>query len=348
MYDGINELTKADKLKLIRKVASEGVTHIHLLGGEPLVLPYIDEIIEECVKNGIYVSLNTNGHRLDYDISLCDLFAKNNVGVSFSVDGSNKKSHDTMRANGSFDIVMKAAENYGKSIQKYGLNTISAFYITLTPDNMNDDYSELFALADSYNVNNIILGVLIPKGAGEKNYDSSELTIDIIISQSKKFVQLGEQYKNIKVSFPFQTPLLIKYLNDELGTDLELCYTKCKSGVSEYQLQVDGALYPCVYVNDSFLTNVNKNDIRQENNLLEHGFDNILNNNFYKSFYGCMSDKKCIAHVTPCNKCPYYNSLDICRPCALQHGDKNCDVQDFHKSEICKEILKRNGDNFYF
>lgn len=146
----------------------DGVTKIHLLGGEPLILPYIGEIIEECTKNNIYVSLNTNGYRLNEDIELCKCFARNNVGVSFSVDGSTRSSHDRMRGKGSFDLVMKSVENYGKCISKYDNLIISAFYITLTPDNMNDDFSILFKMAEKFHVNNIILGVLISKGAGEK------------------------------------------------------------------------------------------------------------------------------------------------------------------------------------
>ncbi len=350
MYDNISELSKEEKLELIRKAANDGVTKIHLLGGDPLILPYIDEVIEECTKNNIYVSLNTNGHRLDKDIALCELFAKNNVGVSFSVDGGNKNSHDIMRGNGSFDIVMKAAENYGKAISKYEQQIISAFYITLTPDNMNDDFSDLFAIAQEYHINNIILGVLIPKGAGEKNYDSTELTVDRIISKTEDFVKLGMNYKDIKVSFPYQTPLLLKYLNDTLGTDYGLCYTKCKAGITDYQLQIDGSIFPCVYINDPLKGSkiCDPQEIRSNNNFLHHSIEEIVKNDFFTPFYECLEKPENFSHVSPCNKCPYCNVLDICRPCAHQHIKNNSDVPEFHRNKICEEILVRNGNNFYF
>lgn len=245
-----------------------------------------------------------------------------------------------MRGSGSFDIVMKAAENYGKAIKQYEHSIISAFYITLTPDNMNDNFSDLFDSADKFGINNIILGVLIPKGAGKKNYDATELTIEKIITKTEEFVNLGKEHKNIKVSFPYQTPLLLKYLNEKLGTDFGLCYTKCKAGVTDYQLQIDGSIFPCVYINEPLEESKIRDlqQVRKNNNFLKHSIEDIVQNDFFTPFYKCLEKPENFSHVSPCNICPYCNVLDICRPCAHQHLENNPDVPEFHRNKVCEEM----------
>lgn len=345
MYDNIKELNKDEMIEVVRIASKNGVSRIHLLGGEPTVLPYLDEVITEMSKNNISVSMNTNGLILYKDIELCKVLANNNVHISFSIDGACAETHDRIRDKGSFSKVIQAAKNYISYVDN---NVAVAFYITLTPDNKNDDFLKLFKIASEIGINNIVLGVLIPMGAGKVNYNIDELSIKDILDKTSEFVELQKCYPNIKVSFPYQTPLLLKYLNEKHHTNYGLCYSKCKSGVQEYQLQPDGVLFQCILLTDqNKLLNL-PNKIRDENNILKNEFESIVNNSYFHSMINNMNNKKFYSHVEPCNVCPYNKKLDICRPCSHQHNSQMSDSVEFHKNKICIEILSQNNNNFYY
>lgn len=106
------------------------------------------------------------------------------------------------------------------------------------------------------------------------------------------------KYKDIKVSFPYQTPLLLKYLNHTLGTDYGLCYTKCKAGITDYQLQIDGSIFPCVYINDPLEGSkiCDPQEVRSNNNFLQHSIEEIVKNDFFTPFYECLEKPENFSH----------------------------------------------------
>ncbi|MDD6795545.1 MAG: radical SAM protein [Clostridiaceae bacterium] len=345
MYDETKELSNDEKLKLIDKLSDDGITRIHLLGGEPTTVKNIQDIIAYATKKGIYVSMNTNGVEMSRNLDMCKCFAENNVGVSFSIDGPTADIHDITRGNGSFDKVVLAARNYKKYAED---KTVVAFYITLTPDNKNSNFSNLFELADEIGVNNIVLGVLIPMGAGKKNYNGEVLSMEEIIGTAEKFINLNKKYKKIKVSFPFQTPLLLQYFNEKIGTNFGLCYSKCRAAVQEYAMQPDGTIYPCIYLNKAKSAyGCTESELKQKNNLCKNKLDDILENKFYSTVINKLNDESLYGKIEPCNKCPYNLELDICRPCSFQDVDEAQNNIDFHRNKICKYILEQNHNNFY-
>jgi radical SAM protein with 4Fe4S-binding SPASM domain len=346
MYKELNVLGKEEIFSIINSFPANNVGRVHLLGGEPMVVPYILDVVKEIRRVGINLSLNTNGFRLDHDMEACNVLAENNVGVSFSIDGVDMDTNDIVRGKGSFERVVNAARNYSKTLLKLDRkDVICAFYFTITPDNKKDDFSSFFNFASNIGINTIIIGVLIPLGAGQKNYNYNDLTSQEVLSLTENICKIGMSYPDIQLSFPYQTPLLLQYLNSKLGTKFGLCYAKCKSGKTEYSLQADGSLFPCVFVSN--LTTVANNEQREENGLLNSSIESITNNEYYTNFLEKMNDSKLVNNVEPCNKCPYNINLDICRPCPYQHGDSSDAQNEFHKNSLCSIILRSNGGNYY-
>src|ERR1019366_10370354 len=59
-----DELTTEEKLNLIDQMGEEWVPFVAFAGGEPLVLPDLWKVLEQCRKRGIHVTLATNGTML--------------------------------------------------------------------------------------------------------------------------------------------------------------------------------------------------------------------------------------------------------------------------------------------
>jgi radical SAM protein with 4Fe4S-binding SPASM domain len=346
MYKNIETLNRDDIFSVIKSLPDNQVGRIHLLGGEPMTVPFILDIVKEVRKNGIHISLNTNGYRLSNDINACKFFADNDVGISFSIDGVDIATNDIVRGKGSFDTITKAAKNYADALAAAGKNdVISAFYFTITPDNKHNDFHKLFELASEIGINTLIVGVLIALGAGKENYSNDGLDAKEILRLTKEISEISLNFPKIKLSFPYQTPLLLKYLNNNLKTNFGLCYSKCKSGKTEFSLQADGSLFPCIFVSN--LYNAATSELRKQNNLLSYSIDNITENEYYENFIKKMDNKSIVTNITPCNKCPYNIKLDICSPCPYQNIDNSLATNEFHKKSICEVILNSNDNDYY-
>ena len=182
---------------------------------------------------------------------------------------------------------------------------------------------------------------MILLGYGKENYNGNTLSVDELLDISTKIARISKDYPEITLSFPFQTPLFLKYLGNELNTDLGLCYSKCKSGICEFSLEPDGSLFPCIYISKDYICETNH--CLQENNLLEYDFKQIVGNAFFDSVKNKLNEKAILDSISPCNKCPYNIELGLCRPCTFQHSVA---TDDFHKNHLCEAILRRTNNVF--
>lgn len=56
-----DELTNSQWLALIDELASRGTRQIYLMGGEPLIHPFFDDIVERIKSHGMICDVVTNG-----------------------------------------------------------------------------------------------------------------------------------------------------------------------------------------------------------------------------------------------------------------------------------------------
>ncbi len=95
--DLAGELTFTEVQDLVFQGRALGLSGVKLLGGEPLMLPYIWEFIDFLVSEKLRIMIETNGTLVDDDIAArlagCDPF------VSISLDGSDDETHALLRGN---------------------------------------------------------------------------------------------------------------------------------------------------------------------------------------------------------------------------------------------------------
>lgn len=101
-----NELSTKDALRLARELAKEGTRWLCLAGGEPLLRDDLKEIIGECKKNRIFISLSTNGCSRESIKQLKNAGLTQLDEIFISLDGD-EKSHDSMRGQGTYKKVIE-------------------------------------------------------------------------------------------------------------------------------------------------------------------------------------------------------------------------------------------------
>jgi len=99
-----DELPTEDIFRIVDQLKSLGTIRVSLTGGEPLMRDDIGRIVNYIHKKGIETKLNSNGSLVKERIR--DL--RNLDILTLSLDGD-RKAHDSIRGEGSYDEVMEAA-----------------------------------------------------------------------------------------------------------------------------------------------------------------------------------------------------------------------------------------------
>ncbi len=103
------ELTLNEILKILDELVKLGIKRIDFTGGEVTLRGDLETILEETRKRGVeIITINTNGTLLSERI--VEILAKNDVKVYLSVDGANRKTHESIRGIGTWDKIFKSAE----------------------------------------------------------------------------------------------------------------------------------------------------------------------------------------------------------------------------------------------
>lgn len=148
-------------MKLIKKALTEakelGFKHIALTGGEPILYPEFDELVDLICDFGLSWSIVTNGSLYKkYDNSI-DSHKDKLKFITLSLDGGTEATHDFIRQKGSFKKVCEAAEYYKSKGAFVRLN------FTLTSKNILE-IPEFVKVALSLKVNAIRVAATIPTG----------------------------------------------------------------------------------------------------------------------------------------------------------------------------------------
>ena len=94
-----------------------------LVGGEPFLYPYIDDLVDYIVSKNVYLNLTTNGFLLDRHLGA----AKKAAEVSISLDG-NEDSHNSNRGKFNFEQSVKGIDLAVKNGVKVRLCTVITRY----------------------------------------------------------------------------------------------------------------------------------------------------------------------------------------------------------------------------
>ncbi len=99
--------------KILSRFNQHSVSHIGLLGGEPLIVPYIHEVLIDLNDKLIPYTVTTNGQILEEHV-LKILAESARVNIMVSINGPDEASHDLIRGKGAFK---NAVSNVRRMIQ---------------------------------------------------------------------------------------------------------------------------------------------------------------------------------------------------------------------------------------
>lgn len=176
-------LTVADVWELSRQADEMGLAHIDITGGEPLLFPDLDQLVEAINPAKFYIQVDTNGWLMT------DEKAKHlkSIGVDkiqLSLDSLSAKEHDAFRQRpGSHERALRAID----SIQKAGLNAQISTVVT-RQRLKSEEFIKFLEFAKSKGV---AVSVCWPKpvGAWEGKFDG------LINKKDREyFRELGKQY----------------------------------------------------------------------------------------------------------------------------------------------------------
>jgi len=210
--------------KIVDIIVEYGTERIMFLGGEPILYPWIFEIIEYAKKKNLVTCMSSNGTLLGSE----EIKALKEVGLDhlqISIDGL-EKTHDKIRGRGTFAKAQKALS----LAKNAGIHTYAKF--TLLEDNADETID---VVLDCYKKGiSCDVGLGIPVGSFSSKPISPEkyFTIFTYLFQLKKKLNL----KNFLPDFSLE-----EFLEKGYASSL------CPAGRGIFALTIDRKLSPCPF-----------------------------------------------------------------------------------------------------
>ena len=189
------ELDLYEKLQVVDDFAAIGTTAIGFTGGEPILDPHTPDLIRRAVDQGIMTHLSSNGFACKDRQSTIDLFDLGLQGISISIDGGCKSTHNRIRGSQhSWDDVLIALRNL-ISIREKHKNKMS---ITTTTVITRENYLEIMDMVRML----IKIGVdqigFLPVHDIGLDYNVDERSSEFMVRQDDDLDHLIDQLIDIK------------------------------------------------------------------------------------------------------------------------------------------------------
>lgn len=185
-----DELTLDQVKNLLLQGKELGLEGVKLLGGEPLLLPYIRELIDFLIREKIRIMIETNGTLIDD--SIASQLKGTNPFVSISLDGSDRKTHAILR--GSPESFDKAV----RGIRQLVRNGIHPQIIFCLHTGNRDDLENVVAFARQIGGSSLKVNFISSVGRA-RGIASERLTAAEFIRIYKSCE--GKDYDGFKVQF---------------------------------------------------------------------------------------------------------------------------------------------------
>lgn len=167
IFDRRNELSYNELIKIIYNIVNFlekekfDSLYINLTGGEPLIFPYLNSLLEELDRIEIVkeISIITNGTFMPDKIIKREY--KKLKRLKFSLEGAYEKTNDSIRGEGNFKRVLNNIKN-----------TLFNFVLMFTLTKYNyTELDDMYRLAENLGAEGFILERFIPLGEGIKIKD---------------------------------------------------------------------------------------------------------------------------------------------------------------------------------
>jgi radical SAM protein with 4Fe4S-binding SPASM domain len=242
-----NNYSRADldenAMKHIAVVFSDyGIKHVHILGGEPSVIPCFDQVLDELLKHSIHVSFSTNGWGITQKtVDILKQYQPDTYRINVSLDSIVEEHNDANRGKGSYAIAMRAISllkqiPYIKLTVFSVITEVTKYDLTATYESMKS--MDIYA----YGVTPVLA---TGRGTQEMVIPLDEYLLDAIIDIVK------EAKENQAV-----TRVLAKlgYVTDRVDSNRCICNDslsdvifrrKCNTSITKLHIDSNGDVYPC-------------------------------------------------------------------------------------------------------
>jgi len=210
-----------DAYELIGIVTETGIPEIDIIGGEPLLLPWITEFIFHATERGIKINISTNGSLPDV-ISRLSKIPSDLLDIGFSIHGS-REIHESLTMSRNFSKAVTGITN----LISAGKNPIVKSI--LMPENIDEICNLVSYLKD--------LGV--------KRY---YLIYEDIIGRKNflpyfSFPEFRDFYSKIKAAAGDALEVGFVAASGFFSNDKSCC--RCSAGTEKFALLPDGSVFPC-------------------------------------------------------------------------------------------------------
>ena len=318
--------------KTLKKLRTLGTTHIHFLGGEPLMVPNIIDILELAKELGFMTSINTNGMRINESFAQ-ELLKANVDSIMISMDGASKEVNDSIRGEGVYAKVVNAID----CLQRYEIPC----GITVTISEINA--SEIGDMIDfcikkkipilrivlAYQYGNFKLNGL--KRNDYRFFDELELAI-------KKY-RSNLLREELKIVTDFRL-LPTEYINRKYGKVLQsdMAGLECHPGRDYFILASNLTVYSCLAgkeLSGGIAENLDYN-LNTENIASSLAVNKEYHKKFTSNYFTVCKD--CNYLHLYCEPCPLYSNEDL-----LQCNWAKQKLHSFLATVAKKRFLLSNG-----
>jgi MoaA/NifB/PqqE/SkfB family radical SAM enzyme len=134
-HDSGSSPSRAGELdEVIREIAAAGVLGVGFTGGEPLLLPHLEEVAQKAAGAGLITHLNTNATLIDAARAR-QIMESGFFSINISLDGMRASTHDALREEGSHQAALAGASHLVRVRERIGAGTRLRFVMRLAETN---------------------------------------------------------------------------------------------------------------------------------------------------------------------------------------------------------------------
>lgn len=285
------DMSRDDALRLAGILAEAGFQEVDILGGEPLLVPWIKDFIRQATSFDMTLNISTNGSLPEKVEELADIPSKSK-NIGFSLHGFSR-THNALTVSDNFSRVVKGIENMVRA----GKNPVVKS--TLTAENKEEIHKLVIFLKN--------LGVKRYYLLHEDTIGRSDASGFSFPEFRERFLKIQEKLEGILDIGFVAASAFYKYRN--------LSQIRCDAGVTKLALLPDGAVFPCnlFFGSREFCLG----------NIFKDGLKKILDNPVLEKFRNFRGNQctfnTCRHHSTCTGGCPahsyfFHGSLDAVDP----------------------------------
>jgi radical SAM protein with 4Fe4S-binding SPASM domain len=227
-------------IRSIREAGAAGVASVYLSGGETLLYPHLMEVVREASRDFRDINIAISGLGLDQKV-FEELVDAGVTGIYISLNGSTKEVNEHTRKG--FELAIRALSLLkGNRFPNTHINWVMH-------SNNADDFNNMVALAEAYDVKRLVIMQFKPDSRNELNSLPTYAQMIKVRDFTWNYQELQKEGNNhnivdITVESCY-SPMKALLEQRFLGNQNRGVYKGCLAGRAVYSVALDGRLTPC-------------------------------------------------------------------------------------------------------